>query len=386
MIPRELPNYLNVACSLYYTNEPESQNSVVRICCAVQRIFSIIKMLIFCRETQLSLSLNRFSLTQEFNELNQGIAGNQKPICIYFVSNYDNTGAILGKALRFYHHYKIKNLQKHFSVAAQVVSSQDDMKTFMKDIKQLYPQKEIKFIDIVSHGGKSSLKICSAQGEQGITAEELREDLFSDSASDATILLDACLTGLGDRNIADEIARKTPGRTVLAPGPSMYFSKPVIQTCDGIPRIVSVVHGFAIFNAYTCKSFSYPEKRTSQFPYVKDEFLEADIRSLASCPVLQNSWLDQYVDENREDLQQQVVSIFNNLSNESKTLIVKRICENEDQEFTELTDVSMLHGNPLRASVRSAFQSFFNELVNEVREVPTVGYMKFFFAFKISVS
>lgn len=256
MIPRELPSYLKAAYSLRYADKPNNGNCILRACRAAQRALSLIIELIFYRPSYAAFQRNREKLQKDFADLNQAVADNQKPICVYFVSARDHNGAILGNQLYYYHHYKIRNLQKEFAVAPQLVSSQDEIKAFMQSVRQRHPDRAIQFVDVVSHGGQSYLSI-HRPGESEITVEELREDLFSDCAPNATILLDACKTGLGDENIANEIARKTPGRTVLAPGRSLYFSKPVSRVSDRIPRVVAAVHGFAIFNAYTCKSFSY---------------------------------------------------------------------------------------------------------------------------------
>lgn len=374
MLPRELPGYLKVAYSLRYANEPNMGNCVIQICRVVQRIFSLVKELIYYRPFYADFQRNKEKLNNYFATINQTIAQNQKTLCVYFVSAHDHNGAILGNHLYYYHHYKIQNLQKYFAVTAKLVASQQEMKDFMRSIKRQYPKREIKFVDVVSHGSKSSLSI-HAPGASEIPAEQIREDLFSDSAPDATILLDACMTGLGDRNIADEIARKTPGRTVLAPGPSMYFSKPIIRTRNNIPRVVSAVHGFAIFNAYRCKSFTYKERMPSQYPYVKDKALQGDILAIAGLPALQNSWLDRFIDENREDLKEQAIHIFNQLSSETKTLIKKQVWKNSGSPAERANNFgeNFLRDHPLHISVRSAFRSVLNELIQEVRDYPGVS-------------
>jgi len=377
MIPRELPSYLTVAYSLRYADIANKGNCISRVFNIVQRAFSLIKELIFYRPSLFDFQRNAEKLHRDFADINQSIATNDKPICVYFVSAHDHNGAILGNHLYYYHHYKIQGLQKHFAVAPKLVSSQAEMKAFMETIKQQYPQREIQFVDVVSHGGKSSLSI-RAQGKPAITAEQLRDDLFDGCAPDATILLDACITGLGDRNIADEIARKTPGRTVLAPGPAMFFSKPVVQTKNNVPRVVSAVHGFAIFNAYTCKSFSYKEKMPSQYPYVKDESLQRDMFSIASFSVLQNSWLDAYLNEENKDHQHRVINIFDQLSEETKALVAKQVWKNNGSplEHADTFGENFLRAHPLHSNVRSAFRSVFNELIHEVRDYPGVSCAK----------
>ncbi len=375
MIPREMPSFLKVAYSLRYADEPNEGNCLTRVLHVVQRVFSLIKELVKRTALTSDFQQNREKLGRDFEAIGKTLADNDKPICVYFVSAHDHNGAILSNPLYYYHHYKIQNLQKHFAVAPKVVSSQDEMKAFMGSIKQQYPQREIQFVDVVSHGGKSSLFI-HAPGEPEIQAEQLRNDLFEDCASDATILLDACTTGLGDRNIADEIARKTPGRTVLAPGPTMYFSKPVIKTGANGPKVVGAAHGFAIFNAYTCKSFSYKERMPSQFPYVKDTSLQSDILSIASFPELQNSWLDPYLDEENVDHKQRVIQIFDQLSEETKVLVAKQVRINNGSPQVKFFGEDFLRAHPLHTTVRSAFRSVLNELIHEVREYPAVRWAK----------
>lgn len=377
MMPREMPSYIKVAYSLRYANEPNKGNFIARIYHAAQRVFLLIKEIIYYRPRYSDFRENREKLQRDFAEIRSTLAENQKPICVYFVSAHDHNGAILGNQLYYYHHYKIQNLQKHFAVAPQLYSSQNEMKIFMQTLKNQYPGREIRFVDVVSHGFKTVL--ATPAEEPRITPEVLRDDLFEDTAPDATILLDACMTGLGDRNIADEIARKTPGRTVLAPGPSMYFSKPIIQTKNKVSKVVSAVHGFAIFNAYTCKTFSYKERMPSRFPYVKAESFQGDILSIASFPVLQNAWLDPYLNEKREDHRQKVISIFEGLSAETKALIIKQVVKNNGSSHIGNEDTfgeTFLRANPLHESVRSAFRTVFNELIHEVRDAPLVGTAK----------
>lgn len=378
MIPREIPSYLKVAYSLRYAQETNEGNCLTRIWRVVQRTLSLIKELLYYRPEYGHFEQNREKLERDFTVINAKVVENQKPICVYFVSAHDQNGAILGNHLYFYHHYKIQNLQKHFAVAPKVVSSQEEMKAFMQSTKQQNPTRQIQFVDVVAHGSKSCLCIQRPDEEEGIAPEHLQEDLFSECAPDATILLDACSTGMGDKNIADEIARKTPGRTVLAPGPSLYFSKPIIENKGQGPRVRSAVHGFAIFNAYTCKSFSYPQKMPSQYPYVKDTSLADDLFSIANFPLLQNAWLDRYIDENSETDKQQVIRIFEQLSAETKALITKKVEEN-NRPLNELAHGSgegFLREHPLHTTVRSAFRTVLNELIYEVREYPGVSWVK----------
>jgi hypothetical protein len=258
MIPRELPDYLETAYSLRYADEPNEGSGLSRACRVAQRTLTLIKELVCYRPTGRNFLATREKLGRDFRIMADAASRSEKPLCVYFVSSSDHNGAIVGTPLYYYHHYKIRNLQKYFAVAPMVVSSQGEMKKFMVSVRRQHAGKEIAFVDIVSHGTKSSLEI-HAPERPSITIERLRNDLFSDCASDATILLDACFTGEGSGNIAEEIARKTPGRMVLAPGTSMYFSKPEIQIREEGPRVISAVHGTTILNTCACRSFSYAQ-------------------------------------------------------------------------------------------------------------------------------
>lgn len=369
MIPRELPSYLKVAYSLRYPDKPNVGHCFARNRLVLQRTLALIKEVLRHRPTKQDFQTNREKLQRDFEAIKHRISENKKPLCVYFVSSHDESGAILGNQLYYYHHYKIRKLQKHFAVAPKLVSSQDEMKNFMTSVKDRYAGRQIKFVDIVSHGSKSFLSIQAAD-QPTMSPEHLRDDLFSDCATDATIFLDACNTGLGDKNIADEIARKTPGRKILAPGPTMFFSKPVIRVQKKEPRVVSAVHGRAIFNAYVCKSFCYPKKMATQFPFVKDESIPKDILAIANSPILRNVWLDRFVKEDREDLGQQIVAIYNRLSQETKSMVMNKICKKEKHPVNAGDNFgeTFLRNHPLHASVRSAFRSIFYELTNEMRE------------------
>lgn len=377
MIPKEIPAYLGVAYSLRYKDEPNSGNCLTRIAHIVQRTFSLIKEVVTQGGNfKTTLSRNKQKLERDFEVINKTVLGSQKPLCIYFVSGFDHSGAVLGNHVYYYHHYKIQGLQKHFAVAPKVVCSQDEMKEFMSCTRAQYPDREIKFVDIVTHGSKSSLAIHEGDGQESINPDILKEDLFADCANDATILLDACITGLGDRNIADEIARKTPGRTILAAGTSMFFSKPVIDLSGKEPKVVSAVHGPAIFYPYECKSFSYSEKRPSQYPYIHDWFLhyclDDNLKLLSSCSILRNPWLDQFVTEHmdprqRDAMGKQIRRVYSSLDRISRTIVIKKICESRGGISYGEGD-RFLWEHPLDPCVRSAFRSAFNELIDEVRE------------------
>ena len=193
MIPRELPNYLQVAYSHRYANEPNEGGCLSRVCTVAQRFFNLVKELLFYHSTSRGFQETREKLQEEFAKINRAVANNEMPLCVYFVSEHDDGGAILGHQIYYYHMYKIQNLQQHFAVAPKLVASQEDMVDFQRTLRAQYPGREIKFVDAVSHGFKSAWSIQAPSGSAPIKPEELRADLFEACAPDATILLDACL-------------------------------------------------------------------------------------------------------------------------------------------------------------------------------------------------
>lgn len=216
MMERELPSYLSTAYSLTYNDKTENQgkNTLEKICTTIKNYFSLIRNLIHYRPRESDFTEVAECLDDNFQKINEKISKNNKPICAYFVSSYDENGAILGKQLYYYHHYKIRNFEKDYAVAAKVVHTQAEMKEFLKELKTKYPDREIKVVDIVAHGFKSTIAIYNpskeSEKEGFITPSNMQNVEFNDCARDATIILDACSTGTGHHNIADEIARKNP--------------------------------------------------------------------------------------------------------------------------------------------------------------------------------
>lgn len=252
MFPRELPTYLETAYSVRYKDERNPGCLFSRILRVIKRTFALIKEMIHSRRDEDAFRSNADKLFVDFHAMNHAPNPAGKPLCIYLVQRGDHNGAILGDTAYYYHHYKIRHLQNHFHVNAQIVFSQDGVKNFINERANAAPETPIRFVDIVSHGNSDCLSI------DGFTAAALQDDLFHRCAPDASILLDACLTGAGEHSIAEAIAAKNPGKTVLAPAAPMFFSKPVIQMKDRQPSVVSAVHGPAFFKAYTCKSFLHP--------------------------------------------------------------------------------------------------------------------------------
>jgi hypothetical protein len=249
MMLREMPSYLSTAKDLRFKYKTDGKN-------IFQQYWTVIKEIIFYRLDYKDFYTNIEKLDNDFLEKNNAIGNNGKPLCAYFVSSYDQNGAILGNRLYYYHHYKIKNFEKHYAVAAKVVRTTGEMFQFLNQIKKSYPNREIKVIDIVSHGSKNTLCVKKENGNF-YTCSDVQENEFHDCAKDATIILDACSVGKGSQSIAEKIAKMNPGKTIIAPGVNLYFSKPIITKNHGHPTIDHVVHGFALVNAFTAKKFKY---------------------------------------------------------------------------------------------------------------------------------
>lgn len=258
MIPRELPEYLSTAYSLRFKEETECQSIVLRIFTVISRYIILIQELIFQRPSQDLFNHNIKRLDVDFEEIHARLSAGTKPICAYFVSNRDHNGSILSDALYYYHHYKIQKFQKHFDVAAKVVRSTKELFEHLAKLKFEYPHRQIQVVDIVAHGAPNIINIgIDDEFSLPYGLQPIRENEFSACADDTAIILDACSSGCGENSVAEEIARKNPGKSVMAPGLSLFFSKPVFVKDNGKTRVDNVVHGFAIFNAYTNKKFRF---------------------------------------------------------------------------------------------------------------------------------
>ena len=249
MILRELPSYLSTARTLRFKGNDEGKN-------IFQQYQTVIKEFFNYRPSSQNFQKNIEKLDKDFSEKNNVIETNNKPICAYIVSSYDENGAILGDHLYYYHHYKINNFEKHYAVAAKVVRATSEMFQFLKQLKEKYPNREIKVIDVVAHGCPNTLCVKKQNGEF-YKEPDVQKNEFQDCAKDATIILDACSAGQGSQNIGEKIAKMNPGKTIIAPGTSLFFSKPIFTDFDGKPSVQNVVHGFAIADAYTARKFKY---------------------------------------------------------------------------------------------------------------------------------
>ncbi len=131
----------------------------------------------------------------------------------------------------------------------------------MNQLKQQFPDKPIKVVDIVAHGSSDSLniKVLSEQHDLQYDKDQVGVNEFQDCAADATIILDACSTGSSEDSIARKIAMNNPGKKVFAPAVPLYFSKPIFTESNNEVEISNVVHGFAIFNGNTSKKFQFSE-------------------------------------------------------------------------------------------------------------------------------
>jgi len=99
--------------------------------------------------------------------------------------------------------------------------------------------------------------------------------------------------------------------------------------------------------------------------------------SIASSSILRNAWLDRFLNEDREDLKQQIKTIYGRLSYETRVMVAKKICQHEAQSDDDANSgYSFLQKHPLHPSVRLAFRSIFDELTHEVREYPEMKWIK----------
>lgn len=249
MMLREIPFYLSTARALRFKADTEGKN-------IFQQYKTLIKEILGYCPSQKNFQKNIDRLDKEFSKMTDSVAENTKPICAYFVSSHDHNGAILGDHLYYYHHYKIHNFEKQYAVAAKIIKTPGEEFQFLKQLKEKYPHRPVQLIDVVSHGDPDQICIPRGNGKF-YTCADVKKDEFKDCAKDACIILDACSTGEGARSIAEKIAKMNPGKTVIAPGTELFFSKPIICEKNGKPFVQDVVHGLAIADAFSAKKFKY---------------------------------------------------------------------------------------------------------------------------------
>ncbi|MBS0626042.1 MAG: hypothetical protein JSS32_08335 [Verrucomicrobia bacterium] len=261
MLPREIPSYLRTARSLRFPETGARENFIQKIVRIVKEYFTLIGELLGGPWPGKDMfEKNIAKLETDFEKIRGELGKSDKPICAYFVAPYDEegNGAILGDRVYYYYHYKIKNFQKDFEIAPFLAHSAEDMFKHLRELKEAYPGKEIQVVNYTSHGDPSTVLMPVSPGDEtAYGTNTIKPNEFKDCAEDATILVDACSTGRGKNSFAEAWARNNPGKTVLAPGKSLFFSKPVISRASGKAKIDYLVHGFAIFNAPTARKFHY---------------------------------------------------------------------------------------------------------------------------------
>lgn len=261
MIQREIPAYLSAAHEMRFPTRRWNEYTPIK----VARLFKeyvhlIVEMMIsmFFQDRD-SLDKNAQKLEIFFDVTGTTNAKrSKKPICAYIVVGNDDNGAILGKHACYYHAYKIKVLGEHYTVVPKVVKKKSEMFNFLNDLKRTYLDREIQVVDIVANGSAAYIEL--RNGDNPIDDYELQnvgDDEFKDCAKEAVIILDTGSAGAGKHSIAAKIAHKNPGKTVFAPGTDLFFSKPIFVEKNGKGFIDNVVHGFALFSAYTARRFRF---------------------------------------------------------------------------------------------------------------------------------
>ena len=258
MMVREMPGYLSTAYALRFKNITEESGRFDRFRGKLRRYKQLISELLRMRGFPSIFIRNAERLTADFEKINGEVEKTQRAICAYFVSSKDTNGAILGNHLVYYHHYKIAKFQKHFDVSAKVVHNTTEMFTHLRMLRETYPERPIKVVDIVSHGSSQSIVINSKTSTtEDYTRDSVENDEFNACAPDATIILDACSTGAGRESIAREIAQRNHGKRVFAPAAPLFFSRPSFKERKGAVEVDHITHGFAVVNAFTSRRFLF---------------------------------------------------------------------------------------------------------------------------------
>ena len=265
IIPREMPSYVSTAYSLRFSKSPANENIIQKITRVFRQYMQLLGELLFSRNSKEMFEKNVERLKVDFEAMRERLESSTRPICAYFIAPFDHNGAILGDRSYYYYHYRIENFEKHYSVAPFLTRSAQEVFETLKDLKQKYPEREIQVVDFTSHGWPQGVLLPNKPLQEGTQEEAppydiaaVEEDQFKDCAKDATIILDACSTGKGEGSLAEVLAKKNRGKTFFAPKRSLFFSKPIVSETNGKSRIEHVVHGFAIFNAYTAGKFLTP--------------------------------------------------------------------------------------------------------------------------------
>jgi len=261
-LPRELPKYIASAYKTKFEAQEKKENIIIRLSLKVYRFFLLIKELLIAilRPTSRNeIRSNIKRLKTDFDRVNERLKKDtsQKDLCVYFVGSHDNpSGAILGNHLYYYHHYKIKEFEKHYSVAAKVIQNSKEIFAFLNHLKAKYPNRKIKVVDIVSHGSPS----CLFLGSSKYRINDVKYNQFNACDKDADIILDACSTAKGAHNLAETIARENPQKNVFGCSSGLFFSKPLINKIT--KKVENVIHGFALLKAYTSKKYTYPMQQS----------------------------------------------------------------------------------------------------------------------------
>ena len=384
MIERELPGYLSTARSLKFATDP-SHNIFQRIASVVSQTFQTAKELLAYRPRLTDFAKNIQKLDGDFAKINERIKENNKPICAYFVSCYDSNGAILGDQLYYYHHYKIKGFEEHYAVAPKVVRSTSDMYAFLSQLKNEYPNREIKVVDVVAHGSQSTICIPTNPDspEEHLDFTKIKANEFSACAKDAVIILDACSTAQDSNNIARTIAKQNPGKTVLAPGRSLYFSKPAIKQSAEGPRVDHVTHGFAILNAYSNKKYQYTTPLAKHIAEgnvlaTPRESIPQDIVHLLTNFQISTTQLDSALDSKNIYINKQILETFHKLSPETQTQIKYLVWKNNNSPLDKGNDFGgdFLRENPQDKTVIDAFRTVLAHMEEDFDEDPTIPILR----------
>lgn len=255
MMVREMPEFLATAHALMFPDLQEEEGRFARVVGKTRRYYEILTIK---RRRGYAFRANAGRLSAHFKRINEEMATKDRPICAYFVSGKDTNGMILSDIVVAYHHYKINKFQKHFDVSAKVVQNTAEMFAHLRWLKETYPDRPIKVVDIVAHGNSDQILIpCEERDTYRLT--DVKEDEFSPCAPDADIIIDACSTGTGRESIAREIAYKNRGKRVFAPATPLYFSRPRFKRGQECVTVDHVTHGFAIVNANTSRQFHFPQ-------------------------------------------------------------------------------------------------------------------------------
>ena len=178
-------------------------------------------------------------LNQEFLEIENGrhpfidpvpVESDSRPIALILLSNHDDSYALLGDGAIYCFLMRMRELSQYFKCIARVVDS-FDVNAEIAEIQRKYPNREIRHVDIISHGYDGEL--CTP----------IYGSHIKGLAKGGSIQVDACSINIGHHNFAQRMSKNTPEIHVYAAKTDVVFSQLMVEERENGPWISAVIYG-----------------------------------------------------------------------------------------------------------------------------------------------